>query len=146
MSTGVTNRKGEGSGKETDGGREGVEEIRETDHLRSAGHQHKPVGEGRSPLGSVLQRDGRRKEVAESKIKAKETTEGWGMVKADTKKDTQRVLKNKTSWLRCREPSGCRIRAGEIWFVSSQFFKMPVCPRCLHQILTTCQTKHFVVH
>lgn len=26
------------------------------------------------------------------------------------------------------------------------FFKMPVRPRCLHQILTACQTNHFVVH
>lgn len=33
-----------------------MEEIGETDHLRSAGRQHKPVGEGRSLLDSVLQR------------------------------------------------------------------------------------------
>lgn len=62
MSTDVTNRKGEGRGrgKGTDGGSERVEEIGETDHLRSVGRQHKPVGEGRSLLDSVLQRDGKR--------------------------------------------------------------------------------------
>lgn len=49
-----------GRGKGTDGGSERVEEIGETDHLRSVGRQHKPVGEGRSLLDSVLQRDRRR--------------------------------------------------------------------------------------
>lgn len=58
MSTGVTNRAGERErGKGTDGGSERVQEVGETDHLRSVGRQHKPVGEGRSPLDSVLQRD-----------------------------------------------------------------------------------------
>lgn len=51
---------GEGRGKGTDGGREGVEEVGETDHLRSAGRQHKPVGEGRSLSDSVLHRDEKR--------------------------------------------------------------------------------------
>lgn len=60
MSTDVTNRKGEERGKGTDGGSERVEEIGETDHLRSVGRRHKPVGEGRSLLDSVLQRDGKR--------------------------------------------------------------------------------------
>lgn len=60
MSTDVTNREGEGRGKGTDGGSERVEEVGETDHLRSVGRQHKPVGEGRSPLDSVLQRGEKR--------------------------------------------------------------------------------------
>lgn len=61
MSTGVTNRMGEAAeGEGTDGGSERAEEIGETDHLRSVGRRRKPVGEGRSPLDSVLQRDRRR--------------------------------------------------------------------------------------
>lgn len=76
MSTDVTNRKGEGRGEGTDGGGDRVEEKGETDHLRSVGHQHKPVGEGRSPLDSVLQRD-RKTGVTKRKIKAEETKRGW---------------------------------------------------------------------
>lgn len=60
MSTDVTNRKGKGRGKGTDGESEREKKIGETDHLRSAGRQHKPVGEGQSLLDSVLQRDRKR--------------------------------------------------------------------------------------
>lgn len=78
MSTGVTNRAGERErGKGTDGGSERVQEVGETDHLRSVGRQHKPVGEGRSPLDSVLQRDESRDRERwcdkREKMRAKET-------------------------------------------------------------------------
>lgn len=69
------------------------------------------------------------------------------MVKTDA--EGKRMLKSATeNWLSWREPSGGKITqgVGDIWVVISQFFKMPVRPRCLHQILTTCQTNHFVVH
>lgn len=75
MSTDVANRKGEGRGKWTDGGSE-TEEVGETDHLRSVGRQHKPVGEGRPLLDSVLQRDEKRdreRGVTMRKMKAEET-------------------------------------------------------------------------
>lgn len=60
MSTDVTNRKAEGRGKGTDGGSEREKKIGKTDHLRSVGRQHKPVGEGQSLLDSVLQRERKR--------------------------------------------------------------------------------------
>lgn len=66
-----------------------------------------------------------------------------------TEAEGKRMLKSATeNWLSWREPSGGTIAqgVGDIWVVISQFFKMPVRPRCLHQILTTCQTNHFVVH
>ncbi len=88
VSTDVKNRNGEGRGKGTDGGSERVEEIGETDHLRSVGRQHKPVGEGRSPLDSVLHRDRKRDResgVTKGRMKAKETERGCRMVKTDTK-------------------------------------------------------------
>lgn len=47
-------KKEEAIRKETDGGTEQVVKEGETDHLRSAGHQHKPAEEGQSPLDSVL--------------------------------------------------------------------------------------------
>lgn len=95
MSTDVTNRKGEERGKGTDGGSERVEEIGETDHLRSVGRRHKPVGEGRSLLDSVLQRDGKRDSGGGGVDKKKMTTERkQGMVKTDreTKRDKERVF------------------------------------------------------
>lgn len=89
-----------GRGKGTDGGSERVEEIGETDHLRSVGRQHKPVGEGRSLLDSVLQRDGRRDRGGGLKTKKKKrkmkTKRGQRMVRTETKRDIERVLKSKT--------------------------------------------------
>lgn len=58
VSTGVINRKGEEREKQKDEGSERQEEIGETDHLHNVGRQHKLVGEGRSLLDSVLQKDG----------------------------------------------------------------------------------------
>lgn len=152
MSTDVANRKGEGRGKGTDGGSEGVEEVGETDHLRSVGRQHKPVGEGRSPLDSVLQRDEKRDrerggdEEENGSKRDKERTENGQNRHGERYRENVKELDR--NWLSCREPSGGKITqgVGKIWVVISQFFKMPVRPRCLHQILTTCQTNHFVVH
>lgn len=136
MSTGVTNRMGEAAeGEGTDGGSERAEEIGETDHLRSVGRQRKPVGEGRSPLDSVLQRDRRRGRGGATmdggKNGNKEIKLGQRMVKTDAR----RAVKGKAeNWLRCREPSGGKIArgVGEIWVVIPQLLKMPVRPRCLH--------------
>lgn len=50
--------RGEGKGQMEEVREE--EEMGETDHLRSVGRRHKPVGEGRSLLDSALQRDRRR--------------------------------------------------------------------------------------
>lgn len=73
------------------------------------------------------------------------------MVRTDTetKRDIERVLKSKTEFgLAVENHQGGKITQGmgDIWVVISQLFKMSVHPRCLHQILTTCQTNHFVVH
>lgn len=69
MPADVTNRMGEGRGKGTDGGSEGVVKVGETAHLRSAGRQHKPVGEGRSLLDSVLHRDEKKDRQQRAKLK-----------------------------------------------------------------------------
>lgn len=117
MSTDVMNRKGEGRGKGTDGGSERVEEVGETDHLRSVGHRHKPVGEGQSLLDSVLQRDKKRDQE-------RGMTTGWEMVKTDTdtKKNIERMLKSKTEiCLSVEKPSRGEITqgVGEMWVVIS---------------------------
>lgn len=54
MRRSVTKEKEVATRNETDGGREQVVKEGETDHLRSAGRQHKPAEEGQSPLDSVL--------------------------------------------------------------------------------------------
>lgn len=129
-----------GRGKGTDGGSERVEEIGETDHLRSVGRQHKPVGEGRSLLDSVLQRDGRRDRGGGLKTKKKKENENKERTEngQDRHRDKERYREGfkeqDRNWLRCREPSGGKITqgVGEIWVVISQLFRMPVHPRCLH--------------
>lgn len=62
--------RGEGKGQMEEVREE--EEMGETDHLRSVGRRHKPVGEGRSLLDSALQRDRRRERRNKGKFK-KET-------------------------------------------------------------------------
>lgn len=142
--------RGEGIG--TDGGSERVEDTGETDHLRSVGRQHKPVGEGRSPLDSVLQRDEKRDregEVTKWKMKTRETKRTRSGQRRHKEKYRENVKEQDRNWLSCRAPSGGKITQGvgeNLGCHISQFFKMPVRPRCLHQILTTCQTNHFVVH
>ena len=92
----MTNREGEGRGVGTDGGSERVEDTGETDHLRSVGRQHKPVGEGRSPLDSVLQRD--EKETQKKRgdgveMKTRQTKRGRIVVSTDTQRQLQRERK-----------------------------------------------------
>lgn len=71
----------------------------ETDHLRSVGRQHKPVGEGRSPLDSVLQRDekkDREKGVTKRKIKAEKTMHGQNK---DKERYRENVKEQGQNWL-----------------------------------------------
>lgn len=133
--------RGRGKGKGTDGGSERAEEIGETDHLRSVGRQHKPVGEGRSLLDSVLQRDGRRdgeggggENGKKNENENKERTENGQDRYRDKERYREGFKEQDRNWLRCREPSGGKITqgVGEIWVVISQLFRMPVHPRCLH--------------
>lgn len=60
------------------------EEMGETDHLRSVGRRHKPVGEGRSLLDSALQRDRRRDGRNKGKLKKRQS--GQRTVKTHTER------------------------------------------------------------
>lgn len=118
-----------------------MEDTGETDHLRSVGRQRKPVGEGQPLLDSVLQRDRKNREKGR-----------WQSRKQ--RGDGQQTNRNKEvyrqcNWFICETPSGGEITRGREKFRLSRLSvlqKLSVRPRCLHQIFTTCQTNHFVVH